>query len=131
MVWKLILAFTVVPVIELYILMKLSVIIGAEYTILIILITGISGGILAKSQGINALKKIRTEISTGNIPTEELMDGVLILAGGLLLLTPGIITDITGFLLLIPVTRKPLKEFIKKRIKKVIEKNSITIDYSE
>lgn len=128
MVWKLILLFTITPMVELYILLKLAGVIGAEYTLLIILITGIAGGILSKQQGLSTLKKIRSEISTGNLPTEELFNGALILSGGLLLLTPGIITDISGFLLLIPLTRKPIKKFIKKHVKKWIDSHTISIN---
>lgn len=128
MLWKLILAFTVIPIIELYILLMLADLIGPHITILIIIITGITGGILTKSQGLNTIKKIKTQLATGDIPTDELLNGLLILSGGLLLLTPGILTDLTGFTLLIPFTRTPIRNFLKKKFKNIIEKNTITFN---
>ena len=128
MLWKLILAFTVIPIVELYILLMLADLIGPHITILIIIITGVTGGILTKAQGLNTIKKIKTQLAAGDIPTDELLNGLLILSGGLLLLTPGILTDLTGFTLLIPVTRTPIRNFLKKKFKKIIEKNTITFN---
>ena len=128
MLWKLILAFTIIPIIELYILLMLSDLIGPHITILIIIITGVTGGILTKAQGLNTIKKIKTQLAAGDIPTDELLNGLLILSGGLLLLTPGILTDLTGFTLLIPFTRTPIRNFLKKKFKKIIEKNTITFN---
>ncbi|MCK4667889.1 FxsA family protein [Candidatus Dependentiae bacterium] len=128
MLWKLILAFTVIPIIELYILLMLADLIGPHITILIIILTGITGGILTKAQGLNTIKKIKTQLAEGDVPTDELLNGLLILSGGLLLLTPGILTDLTGFTLLIPFTRTPIRNFLKKKFKKIIEKNTITFN---
>ncbi len=128
MLWKLILAFTVIPIVELYILLLLADLIGPHITILIIIITGVTGGILTKAQGLNTIKKIKTQLATGDIPTDELLNGLLILSGGLLLLTPGILTDLTGFTLLIPFTRTPIRNFLKKKFKNIIEKNTITFN---
>lgn len=125
MLFRLILLFTIVPLIELTILIYLGTIIGALYTMLIVVITGMVGAILARYQGLSTLSKIRSNIASGIIPANELFDGAFIVAGGLLLLTPGIITDITGFVLLVPYTRRIIKRLFRSLILRKIETGGI------
>ena len=106
---KLIILFTLVPIIELYVLIEAGRQIGAGATIGMIFLTGIAGAYLARSQGFNLINRIQTDLNQGRIPAEEMMDGAMILAGGLLLLTPGFCTDLFGFCLLTPTTRKLFK----------------------
>lgn len=103
---KLVILFTIIPLLELYLLIKAGSIIGGSNTILIVILTGIVGAAFAKSQGYSTIMNIREKISLGQIPGNELVQGILILAGGITLLTPGFITDLAGFTLLIPWTRK-------------------------
>ena len=129
MLWKLVLIFVLTPLVELAILVYLGTIIGALYTILIVVVTGIVGAVLARNQGLATLSRIRSSLEQGIIPSNELFAGALILAGGLLLLTPGIITDIIGFAVLIPQTRRIIGKRLRSLIKRRIQRGDI--DYWE
>ena len=98
--------FTIVPIVELYILVKAGQHIGTMNTIAIVILTGIAGASFAKSQGAQIIFKIRSALSRGQLPGQELLHGAMILTGGILLITPGFITDVLGFSLLFPLTRK-------------------------
>ncbi len=111
---RLLIIFTIVPIVELYVLIEAGRQIGVGATIGMIFLTGIAGAYLARSQGFHIINRIQNEINKGALPAEELIDGAMILAGGLLLLTPGFCTDLFGFCLLTPLTRSTLKRWIKK-----------------
>lgn len=102
---------------ELILLLRAGQYIGVFNTIMIVLFTGITGAFLAKSQGIKILSRIQKDIECGIMPTDKLLDGVFVLIGGIVLLTPGFITDFTGFILLIPFTRNIIKKWLKKKLK--------------
>ena len=125
MLLRLMLLFTLVPLIELAILVYLGTIIGALYTVLIVVATGILGAVMARHQGLAVLSRIRSSIESGIMPANELFDGALILAGGLLLLTPGIITDIVGFAVLVPQTRRIIGRWIRSLIHRRIQQGEI------
>ncbi|MCD6581651.1 MAG: membrane protein FxsA [Desulfuromusa sp.] len=122
---KLIILFTLVPIIELYVLIEAGRQIGVGATIGMIVLTGIAGAYLARSQGFNLINRIQTDLNQGRIPAEEMMDGAMILAGGLLLLTPGFCTDLFGFCLLTPVTRQFFKVWLKKWLDYKIQRGEI------
>jgi len=130
MLFRLILLFTVIPLIELSLLIELGSRIGLGSTIAIVIITGILGAYLAKYEGFRIFFRIRQELSAGHLPAEELLDGVIILSGGLLLLTPGLITDAIGFLALIPLTRSHIKRFLKRKFKQKMDSNEIHTFYT-
>ena len=125
---KLLIVFATVPLIELALLIKVGGFVGIIPTIIIVATTGIIGVTLAKSQGYQVITKIKNNIELGKLPADDLIGGVLILMGGAMLLTPGIITDITGFSLILPITRKYYVKITKNKIKKYIENNSRGID---
>jgi len=106
---RMLLLFIFLPMVELYFLIMLGSRIGAMPTIGLIVLTGIIGATLARQQGLSVLSKIQREMSSGKPPAQELVEGALIVVGGIVLLTPGIITDIFGFSLLIPPFRKSPK----------------------
>jgi len=110
MFFRLLLLFTLIPFVELIVLIEVGKQIGTLATIAIIILTGILGASLARMQGFLILNRIREELNQGKMPTDSLIDGLLILIGAIVLLTPGFITDIIGFLLLIPFTREALRE---------------------
>ncbi len=110
---KLLIVFTVIPFLELAILIKLGTLIGLVPTLTIVILTGLLGAALARSQGFATLTRIQQELQAGQLPGDSLLDGALILAGALLLITPGILTDLTGFLCLIPASRTVLKRFVR------------------
>ncbi len=126
----LILAFVITPIAELYLLIKIGALIGAFNTIMLVVLTGIAGALLARSQGLAVLNKINSDLESGSMPAEALIDGLFILVGGLLLITPGIITDVIGFIFVIPRTRAMVKKYIKNKLKTMArDKNSINIKY--
>jgi len=121
---KLLILFVIVPVTELYILIEVGKKIGSLTTIGIIILTGIIGAYLVKSQGFMILRKIQNDLNDGIMPGDSLIQGAIILAGGVLLLTPGFVTDIVGFIFLIPVSRNVVKKYLLKWLKgKVKEGN--------
>jgi len=99
---RMLLLFVFLPMVELYLLIMLGSRIGAMPTIGLIVFTGVLGATLARQQGLSVLSKIQREMASGKPPTQELVEGALIVVGGIVLLTPGIITDLFGFSLLIP-----------------------------
>jgi UPF0716 protein FxsA len=117
--------FIIVPFLELYILIELAGRIGPLPTFGIVVLTGILGAALAKHQGLEVLRRIQTEMSFGQMPGDALFDGALVLVGGVLLLTPGILTDITGFLLLVPLTRDLTKKYLRNWVNKKMRSGQI------
>jgi UPF0716 protein FxsA len=109
---KLLILFVIVPVTELYILIEVGKRIGSLTTIGLIILTGIIGAYLVKGQGFMILKKIQNDLNEGIIPGDSLIQGAIILAGGIFLLTPGFVTDIVGFIFLIPVSRRVVKKYL-------------------
>ncbi|WP_164216785.1 FxsA family protein [Virgibacillus sp. YIM 98842] len=99
--------------------------IGPWWVVILIIMTGVFGLYLAKKQGIDTWKKAQLSINRGEAPTGFIIDGICILIGAVLLFTPGFITDITGFLLVIPVTRKMFKQSMEKFIRRLMDKNTI------
>jgi len=122
---RLTLLFVLMPLVELAILVFLGTIIGAFYTILIVVLTGILGAILTRSQGLATLSRIRSSLQRGILPANELFDGALILVGGLFLLTPGIITDIFGLAVLVPQTRHIIGRLFRSLIYRRIQRRQI------
>ncbi|WP_442595426.1 FxsA family protein [Neobacillus sp. D3-1R] len=123
----LILFLIIVPAGEIALLMLSGQVIGVWPTVLIILSTGVIGAYLAKRQGMATLYEVQRQLQTGQVPGEALLDGICILVGGTLLLTPGFITDTFGFLLLFPTTRIIFKNYMKKWFKNWIYKGRIKI----
>jgi UPF0716 protein FxsA len=124
---KLLLVFTIVPLIELFVLIEIGSRIGSGPTLLLLLLTGIFGAYLASRQGLSVLQRARQDLAQGRIPANPLVDGVMVLIGGMLLLTPGFLTDILGFVLLIPVTRLPLKGFLLRMLRRMVERGVFRI----
>ncbi|MBA1340687.1 MAG: hypothetical protein C5S40_00955 [ANME-2 cluster archaeon] len=118
--------FVIVPFVELYILIELGKSIGALPTLGIVVITGIAGAVLTKHQGLGVWQRIQAELSNGHMPGDVLFDGVLVLIGSVLLLTPGILTDITGFILLIPPGRFMVKKYVKAWVDKKLQSGQMT-----
>lgn len=113
------LIFTLVPLIELVLFIKIAPLIGIWRTVAIILITGLGGAYLARSQGHGTINAIKKDIAEGRFPTDHLFDGAIILVGATLLITPGFLTDAIGLLCMFPASRKlfksPLKNYLKNK----------------
>ncbi|EMS79108.1 MULTISPECIES: FxsA family protein [Desulfotignum] len=127
MLLKLFLCFTLIPILELYLLIKLGTVIGGFNTILLVILTGFAGAWLARMQGMVTMLKVRMNLQQGIMPAEDLMDGLIILIAGLVLITPGLITDVAGLLLLWPVTRNRFKRFLRKKFDELQAGGNINI----
>lgn len=112
MLLRLLLLFTLVPLVELYLLIRLGRYIGVGATVAIVIGTGVVGAWLTRMQGLRVLRELRQRIESGQMPTGPLIDGLLILVAGAVLLTPGLITDACGFLLLTPRFRAVVHRWI-------------------
>ncbi|MEE9310668.1 MAG: FxsA family protein [Cocleimonas sp.] len=107
--------FLVIPILEIYFLIKVSDIIDIFPTIILVILTAVIGAGLLRQQGISTLARLQQNMGQGKLPAQELIEGVLLAVGGALLMTPGFITDTIGFLCLIPFTRKLIAKNIMKR----------------
>ena len=128
MLLKLFLAFTLIPVVEIYFLIKVGGHIGALNTVALVVATGFAGAYLARLQGMQTMIRVRSSLQQGIMPAEEMLDAMLIFAAGMVLLTPGFITDAFGLLLLIPDTRRMFKRYMRKRIDAWMEEQNVRID---
>jgi UPF0716 protein FxsA len=118
---KLLSVFLIIPLIELYLIIKMGEAIGALNTVLIILITATLGAYMAKSQGFRVLRQIQEATDQGRMPGNELLHGLFVLIGGFALITPGLLTDTIGFSMLIPQTREIYVRITKEIIRKKLE----------
>lgn len=109
---RLFLLFTVVPLVELFLLIEIGRYVGLLPTIALVLFTGALGAWLARGQGVAVLGRVRGEFGAGRLPTDALLDGLLVLIAGAVLLTPGLLTDLAGFALLWPAGRRVVRERI-------------------
>lgn len=124
---RLFLLFTVIPLVELYILIKIGQWIGALWTIAIVLVTGALGAYLARMQGSSVWLQVQRKMEAGLFPGDEMIDGLLIVVAGALLITPGILTDLFGFSVLFPITRIPIREWVKRRLSRMMERGDVHI----
>jgi UPF0716 protein FxsA len=113
MLFKLFLIFTIIPLIELAILVKIALYIGIFYTIAIVIGTAVLGAYMAKMEGLSVIFRFQKNMLEGIFPAEEILDGAMLLVAGAFLVTPGVLTDIIGFLIVIPASRAIIKGWIK------------------
>ena len=109
--------FILIPIIEILLFVLSGRYIGILPTLAIVLLTGFVGAWLAKREGMGVWNKAQESMRSGRIPGEELIEGVCILVGGILLLTPGYLTDITGLSLLLPSVRKRVVKRLRRWLK--------------
>ena len=128
---RLLALFTIVPLVELGLLIQLGRWMGVVPTVLLVFGTGVLGAALARSQGLRTLRRFQEETRRGNLPTDALFDGVLILIAGAVLLTPGILTDLLGFTLLVPASRAVVRRVVGERLRRRFEPNVLVVDYEE
>ena len=115
--WLLVVAaFVVVPLAELWVILSLGDAIGVLPTVLVLLLDSIVGGLLLRAQGRGAWRRFVEALRTGRLPSRELADGLLIVVGSALLLTPGFLTDAAGLVLLIPPTRALVRRGLERTI---------------
>ena len=127
MLGRLVLLFLITPVVELALLIQIGERIGFWPTMAIIVATGLAGSFLARREGFSVWKRFNQRLAEGGLPGEELVDGMIILVAGALLITPGVLTDVFGFIGLLPFTRAPVRRFLIKRLKKRVEDGSVRL----
>lgn len=104
--------FLTVPIVEIYVLLKIGGIIGIFPTVVLVVTTAMLGATMLRNQGLSTMQRLQDMLSRGEIPAQEIVEGPLLLVGGALLLTPGFFTDAMGFYLLIPYTRKRFVKYL-------------------
>jgi len=127
---RLLLLFTVVPVVELYLLITVGQHLGAEAAIGLVLVTGLLGATLARREGARVLRNWQESMAQGQMPKEGVVSSLLVLVGGVLLVTPGVVTDVTGLLLLVPWSRRWVAGVVRKRLEKRFSVHSFMPDPS-
>lgn len=129
MLVRLFLLFTIIPLVELYLLIKIGSYLGALNTVLLILITGILGALLARLEGLRTLHQITRNLSQGIVPAEELVDSVIIFIAGILLVTPGVLTDVLGLYFLVPYTRTMFKRWLRRRLDRMATSGNLRVHF--
>lgn len=129
MLLKLFLAFTLIPFLEIYLLIKIGSYIGAFNTVMVVILTGFLGALLARYQGLQAILRVRESLNRGQIPASEMLDALLIFLAGVVLITPGFLTDIAGLIILIPRTRSLFKVWIRRKFTQWINQNRVDISF--
>ena len=118
MLLRLLLLFTLMPIIELALLIQIGARLGTWPTVGLVVATGVTGAALARSQGLRTFGRLRLSLASGRFPGDELINAVLILAGGLLLLTPGVLTDLCGLLVLVPWSRGVIRQALVRAVRR-------------
>ena len=122
MAWVLLLLFLVVPVAELAVIVQVAGSMGVLPTLGLLVLISVAGAWLVKREGLGALRRVQDNLARGELPTSDLVDGLLILFAGALLLTPGFVTDSVGFLLLLPPSRAVIRAVVLRRVaRRIVE----------
>lgn len=121
--------FFVVPFLEIWLLIKVGGQIGALPTMLLVVLTAVLGAFLLRQQGLSTLARFQQNLNSGQLPTKEIVEGMVLLVGGALLMTPGFFTDTLGFLCLLPLTRNLMLKFLLQRSQTYMQ--SRTVHFSQ
>jgi UPF0716 protein FxsA len=124
---KLALLFVIVPIVELMLLIQLGQVVGLLPTLLLVVTTGVGGALLARAEGLRVFFQFQKELASGRLPGQSMLDGVSVLIGAAFLLTPGVLTDVVGFSLLVPLTRRWIQRRVRARLAKQIEDGTIRV----
>jgi UPF0716 protein FxsA len=119
--------FIMFPILEFAVLIEIGQRIGTVYTLILVFGTGVAGAILAKMEGLRIIGRIQDELRAGNMPADQLLDGLIVLVAGVLLVTPGFLSDMTGLLLLFAPTRYPFKLFLRRIVRQWIYTKTLRI----
>jgi UPF0716 protein FxsA len=123
---RLLLLFSLVPLAEIALLIEVGRRIGLPATLALVLLTAAAGAALARRQGMAVLRSINDDLSRGQLPAVGLMDGALVLIGGILLVTPGFLTDTAGLLLMVPAVRRWLRRRLRQALERAMARGTIT-----
>lgn len=122
-------AFIFLPIIELWLLFKVDAHFGLGATLLIVVMTGFIGAWLARAQGLMVTLQIQRDLSEGRMPAPRLIDGTMILIAGALLITPGLLTDSVGFLLLVPAVRSQIRGWLRYKLEQKLSDGSMNVTF--
>ncbi|VGO17402.1 hypothetical protein PDESU_05998 [Pontiella desulfatans] len=120
--------FIGMPILELAILLKLHEVLHFWPTFLLIILTGALGVTLVKRQGLSIINRIQQEMAIGNLPAPQMIDGVMVLIAGALLVTPGLVTDLVGFSLLVPFIREHIRGWLRKKLEEKVRSGYIQVN---
>ena len=119
--FRLLLAFTLVPLAELWLLLRIGSVLGGFWTLALVVITGVAGATLARREGARAWLAVQTELAAGKLPGRELIEALLVLVAGIVLVTPGVLTDFAGLALLVRPIRSAFVRQLERRYGKRLE----------
>ena len=121
--------FIFLPITELWLLFKVDAHLGIGPTVLIVVMTGIIGAWLARAQGLMIMMEIQRDLAEGRMPAPRMIDGVMILVAGALLVTPGLITDTAGFLLLVPGVRAIVRGWLRQKFEQKLKNGTMNVHF--
>ncbi len=127
MLIRLFMIFTLIPIVELYLLMTVSDYVGGLNALLLVIVTGFLGAYFARLQGAQTMLRVKANLDQGLTPAEDMLDALLIFVAGVVLITPGLLTDIAGLLILFPATRFRFKRFLRRKFDEWMGNNTINI----
>lgn len=128
MLARLALLFVLVPMAELALLIQVGQWVGLWPTLGLVVVTGIAGAALARREGIRTFLRFQRELSQGRLPGQSLFDGLAILLGGAFLLTPGLLTDVLGFSLVLPPTRRLIQRSLRERFAQRLQDGTVQVE---
>jgi UPF0716 protein FxsA len=117
------------PLVELYILIKIGSYLGAFQTVALVIFSGVLGLLFARIEGLRTLHQIRYSFAQGILPAEEMLDSILIFLGGVLFVIPGVLTDLLALVLLIPFTRTIFKRWLRRRFDRAVASGNARLQY--
>ena len=123
------LLFVLVPVLELMLLIRVGEWVGLWPTLALILTTGLAGAALARAEGLRVFFQFQRELLSGRLPGQALLDGISVLIGGAFLVTPGILTDLAGFALLLPPTRRLIQARVRRSLERRIKEGTVRVAF--
>lgn len=123
------LLFVLVPVLELMLLIRMGEWVGLWPTLALILTTGVAGAALARAEGVRVFFQFQTELASGRLPGQALLDAISVLVGGAFLVTPGILTDLAGFALLLPPTRRLIQRRVRRSLERRIREGTVRVSF--
>lgn len=124
---RLALLFVIVPIVELVLLIQLGQVVGLLPTLALVIFTGVTGAWLARAEGVRVFFQFQRELASGRLPGQAMLDGISVLIGGAFLLTPGVMTDVVGFSLLFPPSRRWIQRRVRKRLERGITDGTIRV----
>lgn len=124
---KLFLLFTIVPLVELLLLTRLAAVMGFAATVLLVLVTGTIGAAMARAEGLRVIRGFQESLAAGRVPEDAIVSALLVVVGGVLLITPGILTDVCGLLLLVPGSRALVVRAVSAAVARNVQAGNVQV----